>query len=321
MTLEGLGSLDKPHPLQRAFIEEQAAQCGYCINGMIMKSKELLDRTRTRAKQEIRQALAANLCRCGTHNNIIRAVRRAAGEMKDLTERPALTRRQFGKSLAGLVVAFTLAPELAWPAEPPRLPGNLGARRRLDAWLRIDPDGKVTIFTGKVELGQGVLTALAQIAAEELDVPLSAIRMVSGQTGLTPDEGSTSGSQSIENGGTALRFACAEARQLLLEQAAARLGVPVTSSRPRPGSSRAADGRKLDLRPARARPLLHREATARCAPKPAAGHKIVGTSVPRLDIPAKVTGGASYVQDLRLPGMVLGRIVRPPRRREARSGR
>jgi nicotinate dehydrogenase subunit A len=82
VTLEGLGSLAKPHPLQKAFIAEQAAQCGYCANGMIMKSKELLDRTSEPSEATIRQALAANLCRCGTHNNIIRAVQRAAKEMK-----------------------------------------------------------------------------------------------------------------------------------------------------------------------------------------------------------------------------------------------
>jgi nicotinate dehydrogenase subunit A len=82
VTLEGLGSPEKPHPLQRAFIEEQAAQCGYCSNGMIMKSKELLDHSPDPTEQEIRQALASHLCRCGTHNNIIRAVRRAAGKMK-----------------------------------------------------------------------------------------------------------------------------------------------------------------------------------------------------------------------------------------------
>jgi nicotinate dehydrogenase subunit A len=82
VTLEGLGSPEKPHPLQKAFIEEQAAQCGYCSNGMIMKSKELLDRSPDPTEQEIRQALASNLCRCGTHNNIIRAVRRAAVKMK-----------------------------------------------------------------------------------------------------------------------------------------------------------------------------------------------------------------------------------------------
>lgn len=82
VTLEGLGSSEKPHPLQRAFIEEQAAQCGYCVNGMIMKSKELLDRSPDPTEQEIHHALASNLCRCGTHNSIVRAVRRAAGEVK-----------------------------------------------------------------------------------------------------------------------------------------------------------------------------------------------------------------------------------------------
>jgi nicotinate dehydrogenase subunit A len=82
VTLEGLGSPEKLHPLQKAFIEEQAAQCGYCSNGMIMKSKELLDHSPDPTELEIRQALASNLCRCGTHNNIIRAVRRAAVDMK-----------------------------------------------------------------------------------------------------------------------------------------------------------------------------------------------------------------------------------------------
>ena len=78
ITIEGLGSVDKPHPLQRAFIDEQAAQCGYCINGMIMTAKELLDRNPKPSEQDVREGLAANLCRCGTHGRIIRAVLRAA---------------------------------------------------------------------------------------------------------------------------------------------------------------------------------------------------------------------------------------------------
>jgi nicotinate dehydrogenase subunit A len=82
VTLEGLGLSKALHPLQRAFIEEQAVQCGYCSNGMIMTSKDLLDRNPDPTEQAIRQALASNLCRCGTHNSVIRAVRRAAGELK-----------------------------------------------------------------------------------------------------------------------------------------------------------------------------------------------------------------------------------------------
>src|SRR5260221_7907256 len=81
VTIEGLGSLEKLHPLQRAFITEQAAQCGYCINGMIMTASALLARTKSPSETEIREALAGNLCRCGTHNRILRAVQRAAKEM------------------------------------------------------------------------------------------------------------------------------------------------------------------------------------------------------------------------------------------------
>jgi len=77
-TIEGLGSIDKPHPLQQAFIDEQAAQCGYCINGMIMAAKGLLDRNPRPSEADVREALAGNLCRCGTHNRIVRAVLRAA---------------------------------------------------------------------------------------------------------------------------------------------------------------------------------------------------------------------------------------------------
>ena len=82
----------------------------------------------------------------------------------------------------------------------------------LDAWIRINADGTATVFTGKVELGQGIVTALAQIAAEELDLPLARVSMISGDTGRTPNEGMTAGSQSIENSGTALRMAAAEVR-------------------------------------------------------------------------------------------------------------
>ncbi len=82
LTLEGLGSAEKPDPIQRAFIEEQAAQCGYCINGMVMTTKALLDRTPNPSEREVRLALAGNLCRCGTHVRILRAVKRAASAMR-----------------------------------------------------------------------------------------------------------------------------------------------------------------------------------------------------------------------------------------------
>ncbi len=224
---------------------------------------------------------------------------------------PILTRRQFGKKLTGIVVAFSLAPDIARSADE-NLPGNLGVATMLGSWLQIDAKGGITIFTGKVELGQGILTALAQIAAEELDAPLTSIRMVSGDTTLTPNEGYTSGSQSIEAGGAALRFACAEARSILLEKAAAKLGAPVEKLQTVDGVVIADDGGRMTYGQLAESGLFQRKATAKAAPKPHARHRIVGKPIPRLDIPAKVMGGAAYVQDMRLPNMAFGRIVRPP---------
>jgi CO/xanthine dehydrogenase Mo-binding subunit len=224
---------------------------------------------------------------------------------------PVLTRRQFAKSLTGIVVAFSLAPQVSWPADT-ELPGNLAAAPRLDAWLHIDSEGRVTVFTGKVEIGQGILTALAQIAADELDVPLTSIRMISGDTSLTPNEGYTSGSRSIEYGGTALRFACAQARAVLIEKASAKLGVQAKDLKVSDGIISAANGKQLTYGQIAESGLFNRTATAQMPPKPVSEHRIVGKSVPRLDIPPKITGTAAFVQDMRMPGMVFGRIARPP---------
>src|SRR5207244_7283481 len=148
---------------------------------------------------------------------------------------------------------------------------------------------------------------------EELDLPLNRIRMISGDTARTPDEGQTAGSQSIENSGTALRLAGAEVRAILLGLAAKRLGVAAEQLRVADGVISAPDGRQIAYGELVTDLDLNREATAKVAPKPPASHKIVGTSTPRRDIPAKVTGGLVYVQDIRLPDTLHGRVVRPPR--------
>ena len=221
----------------------------------------------------------------------------------------SLNRRDFAKGVGGLVLAFTLDPAAAQPA---RLPGSLNNNRTLDAWLRINADGTATVFTGKVELGQGILTALSQIAAEELDLPLARITMISGDTGRTPNEGMTAGSQSVENSGTALRLAAAEVRGMLVEAASAKLGMSADSLSVADGVIGAANGNKVTYGELAALLDLKREASGTAKPKPAGMHKIVGQSIARADIPGKVTGKASYVQDMRLPGMVHGRVVRPP---------
>src|SRR5258708_31974711 len=123
--------------------------------------------------------------------------------------KPSLSRRDFLKAGSALVVSFSLAPELALgQAKPAPLPGSLNNNRMLDAWLRVDADGSVTLFTGKIELGQGIGTALTPIAADELDVDLKRVKIVYGDTALTPNEGQTAASQSVENSGTARPVAC-----------------------------------------------------------------------------------------------------------------
>jgi len=223
-----------------------------------------------------------------------------------------LSRRDFTKAAGALVVAFTLEPHTALAQAAARLPGSLEKNRRLDAWIRIDPEGTVTVFTGKVELGQGAVTALAQIAADELGVAFSRIRMIAGDTARTPNEGFTSGSQSMEFGGTALKYAAAEARSILLDLAARKLDAAPESLTLSDGTIHAADGASLTYWALSPEAAFGREVTAKAPTKSPDRYEIIGRSIPRLDIPAKLTGGAAYVQDLRRPGMLFGRVVRPP---------
>jgi CO/xanthine dehydrogenase Mo-binding subunit len=194
---------------------------------------------------------------------------------------------------------------------PRKLPGNLDTNRLLAHWLRINSDGTVTVYTGKVEIGQGILTAITQVVADELDVSPERIRLQKADTVHGPNEGITSGSRSIEESAVALRYACAETRELLLQRAAARLGVSLEKVTVADGVVRGGSGSVTYWALADDR-MLEREATAQVAPKPAAEHKHIGAAVPRRDLPAKITGVPSYVQDMDLPGMLYGRIVRPP---------
>lgn len=195
----------------------------------------------------------------------------------------------------------------------PGLPLWLNTNRRLDRWVRFDDDGRATIFTGRVEYGQGAITALAQIAAEELDLALEQVRIIGGDTSLTPDEGHTSGSRSIDEGGTALRTACAEARAVLLDEAARRLDLPVERLQVEQGRIGGADRtREISYWDLPHRDLLAREATGRVQPKPASRYTVVGLSAPRRDVPDKVAGRPRFVADLVQPGMLFGRVVRPP---------
>ncbi len=193
-----------------------------------------------------------------------------------------------------------------------KLPGTLAANNRLDRWVTINADGTVTVRTGKVEIGQGIVSAMAQIAAEELDVDYGRIRMVAVDTTISPNEGSTTGSRSVEEGGESIRQACAEIRDLFVHAAARRLGAGIEGLAVTDGTVRVRGGEQTvtywELAPT---VDLAREATGQVRPKHAEDLRVVGKTLPRLDIPGKVTG-AAYIQDLELPGMLHGRVVRPP---------
>lgn len=190
-------------------------------------------------------------------------------------------------------------------------PGSLRANPRLDQWLRFEPDGAVVVQSGKVEIGQGILTALAQVAAQELEVPLARVRMTATRTGSHPDEGVTSGSLSLQDSGTALRQVCREARVLHLREAARRWGLPADAVRMEEGRFEAPDGRSVSYADLAEAHLLDGEVAGEGAPAAATGGW-VGRSVPRIDIPDKVIGRPRFIHDIDEPGLLHGRVQRPP---------
>jgi nicotinate dehydrogenase subunit B len=226
-----------------------------------------------------------------------------------------LDRRRVLAGSGALIVSFSLSrafaeDQVAAPAPSP--PASLKISPYLDSWIRIDADGTITVFTGKAELGQGFKTAFQQIAAEQLDVPFASLNVVTADTGRTPNEGYTSGSHSMQDSGTAILHAAAQARVLLIAEAANRLDLPVEGLRTESGVVIAPDARRLGYGELVAGNILHVQAQPTSQLKDPASFSVMGQPVPRVDIPAKVTGGAAYVQDIRLPGMAHARVVRPP---------
>jgi nicotinate dehydrogenase subunit B len=182
----------------------------------------------------------------------------------------------------------------------------------IDNRLTIDADGNVTVYSGKVELGTGVRTALAQIVAEALDVPFERVTLVMGDTGLTPDEGGTTGSKTLQDAGSRLQRIAAEARTILLSRAAVRCGVPVDELQTRDGvvSVLANPARSVPYAELAAKPF-GRQVTGQALRTRPSQSTAIGRSIPRTDLLAKLTGGETFIHDLRLDGMLHGRVVRP----------
>ncbi len=262
VTPEGLGTPERPHPVQQAFLDEQAAQCGYCLNGIIMTTAGLLESEPHPDDERIRQALSEHVCRCGTHHRILRAVRRLAGA------EPA-------PCVSCVRPDSAPAPGGARPDVPAEAPGALRSAPLVEDWLRELPDGRIEARSGRAELGQGVRTALAQVVAAELELPVEQVVVTSAATDATPDEGYTAGSASLEQGGAALACAAAAFRRLRAEGRAAT-GPIQPDDRPRWGGGP------------------------------------IGQAVHRTDLAAKLTGASAYVHDLALPGLLHARALLPP---------
>ncbi len=192
----------------------------------------------------------------------------------------------------------------------PKLPPSLAANPMLSSWIRIAPEGHVTVSPGKVEIGQGIVTALAQIAADELDIELARVQMVRASTAGSPNEGVTSGSLSVQQSGRAIRQACAEIRQIFLAAAADRLGVGTGALDIVDGTISGPGNVSTSYWELAGEVSLDRHATPGAVPKSSARRAVAGKSVQRLDIPDKVFAHPRFIHDSPLPGMLHGRVLR-----------
>ncbi|MEM9675837.1 MAG: molybdopterin cofactor-binding domain-containing protein, partial [Bacteroidota bacterium] len=227
------------------------------------------------------------------------------------------TRRKFLKDSGGLTVAFTLFSGCGLAAEQlespnTELPRSLARHPNVNAWLKVLEDGRIQIFTGKVELGQGISTAVAQVAAEELNTDPTSVVVHIAETGVTPNEGYTAGSGSIINSAMSVRYAAAHARVLLLERAAKKLEVDAAELKIEGGTVTAPNGQQLTFKELLDGEQLTEEVPTSVKLKPKQDYQWVGTPEPRPEISQMVRGEAYFIQDLRFPGMVHARVVRPP---------
>jgi nicotinate dehydrogenase subunit B len=331
-TVEGLASDGRLHPVQQAFLELGAFQCGYCTPGMILGTVALLERDPDPDAGATRSALHDNVCRCGSYPRIARAGRGAPHHRGGGS--PAATAAR-APAAAGAAAPAHRRPRRPWDLSravdrdwfdvlPPGLivvhePGPSAAgdwTTSAGAWLHVGADGAVTAFTGKVDVGQDNRTALSMLVADELGVALDAVSMVMGDTDLCPHDQGTFGSRSMVDAGSHLRAVATGARWCLIDLAAHRLAAAAVALvaedgvvRPSSGGSGIGFGQLVagqrrvelvtDVGPA------GREASRA---GPAAKARAAG----RVDGPAIVTGVKRFPSDLSLPGMLHGRVLRPP---------
>jgi nicotinate dehydrogenase subunit B len=192
----------------------------------------------------------------------------------------------------------------------PKLPVSLAANPKLSSWLKFSADGQITVSPGKVEIGQGIVTALAQIAADELDVDIARVQMIRASTATSPNEGVTSGSLSIQQSGRALRHACAEVRHIFLAAASDRLGVGIDALVVEDGTISGPGNVRTSYWELANEISLDRDVSPDVTPKSIERRTFAGSSVQRLDIPDKVFARRRFIHDTALPEMLHGRVLR-----------
>ncbi len=273
VTLSGLGTPEKPHPLQTAYVEEQVTQCGYCINGWIMTAAAFLEKKKKPTEAEIRQALEGTQVPLRhPHEHPARGQARGGDDglreatMTRMASASRFSRRSLLKAGGALVVSVGMPIGLgtvlavnrafAQGTRPPLVPDQLSS------YIAVNADGSVSAFFGKMDMGQGLYVSIGQIVAEELDVPFDRVNVLMADTRTSVNQGGASGSTGIQRGGVQMRAAAAEARRVLVEMAAEKLGVPAGELTVTDGVVHAKGdaGRKASLRRADRRALLQRPA-------------------------------------------------------------
>lgn len=221
-------------------------------------------------------------------------------------------RRDFLKIFgSGIFVFLTYEEALLYAQE---MRGGRAYPEDFNAYLRIAEDGQVTCYTGKVEMGQGIIAALAQILSEELEVPYDSVTMVLGDTKLCPWDGGTNGSRSVKYFGPALRAAAAEAREVLIQLAAEQLRIPADRLMAKDGAvvDKTDSGKRVTYGQLAKGKIIERHLGKEAPLKPVTAYSVSGKSLPRADARDKVTGKALYAGDIRIPGLLYGKVLRPP---------
>lgn len=325
MTAEGLAQHGQLHPLQQAFLDQEALQCGYCTPGMIMSALALLNNNPQPTTDEITHAMQDNICRCGVYQRIIAAIQNAAEQMRSgevATDVVAHDEASANLEVApdagqdeGIFVAYPcpdlLAVRYAGATEIPAPQDRPLAE--IGPWLHIDSTGQITVAIGKAEVGQNTRTAMGQIVAEELRVPLAAVRVVMGDTGRAPFDMGTFGSRSTPITGPQVWKVGATARQTLLELAAAIWQVDQAELQLHNGTvSHPASGRTASFGDLAQDRNILRIASDDAPVTPPNDWTTAGHTAAKIGGQAFVTAQHRYASDQVLPGMLYGKILRPP---------